>query len=70
MTRMQLIGLISPGALNPPLQEQKAIALGSREESLSAPGAIRLIRCIRGIRVEPLNLDVGPTVLETQMPAQ
>jgi hypothetical protein len=38
--------------LNPPLQEQKAIALGLREESFSAAGTIGQVRCIRRIRVE------------------
>jgi hypothetical protein len=50
MRRKLRIGLIAPGALNPPLQQQKAIALGLREESARSQ-AIRPIRCIRRIRV-------------------
>ena len=39
--------------------EQKTIALG-RAGRVPRATAIRLIRCIRRIRVEPLNLDGSP----------
>ena len=64
MPRTQRIGRISPGALNPPQQEQKNSFFGVARGEFPAPGAISLIRFIRGIRVEPLNLDASPTAIE------
>jgi hypothetical protein len=63
MRRMQLIGRIPPGALKPPLQEQRDNCFEVARGEFPGRGAISLIRCIRRIRVEPLNLDGGPMVL-------
>jgi hypothetical protein len=38
---------------------KKGVLWGARGE-FSARGTIRRIRCIRGIRVPPLNLDASP----------
>jgi hypothetical protein len=65
MRRMRLIRRIVPRCIEPSSTGTKTIALGPSEESVHAPGAISFIRFTRRIRVEPLNLDAGPTGLNS-----
>jgi hypothetical protein len=44
-------------------RDPKQLLFGSCRGEFNAPGGIRLIRCIRRIRVEPLNLNGSPMVL-------
>jgi hypothetical protein len=64
---MQRIGRIPPGAMNSPLQSNKKLLGVVRGES-RARGAISLIRCIRHIRVELLNLDGSHAVKLRALP--
>ena len=58
MLRMQRILRIAPGGKTL-LAHAKKIACCSCRGDINAPGDISLIRCIRSIRVPPLNLDAG-----------
>jgi hypothetical protein len=62
MRRNLRIGRIVLGAENSPCAATKSAVVVPVEEGSMRHDPIRLIRSIRRIRVEPLNLDGSPTL--------